>query len=212
MTDTADITVRPAEATLDDGMLFAHFMDQAAEGAFSMMLGKRFQQIIATAVVQPEHDFSYEHIIFAEADGKAVGMAAGYTAEAHADASPEPLREAATGLAGLRFALFSVLAAPIFRYMGTIPEGDFYLEGLAVDEELRGHGIGSKLMDAMERRAIDSGSARFALDVSAKNEGGRRLYERRGMHPDPETPPMRMLGKDRIVRLAKELHEAGERT
>lgn len=212
MTETADITVRPAKATLDDGMLFAHFMDQAAEGAFSMMLGKRFQQIIATAVVQPGHDFSHEHITFAEADGKAVGMAAGYTAETHADASHKPLREAATGLAGLRFAVIGVLAAPIFRYMGTIPAGDFYLEGLAVHEEFRGHGIGSKLLDSMERRAIDSGSARFALDVSAKNEGGRRLYERRGMHPDPRMPPMRMLGKDRIVRLVKQLHRSGERT
>lgn len=33
--------------------------------------------------------------------------------------------------------------APLWRILETVPEGDFNLQGIAVDPELRGAGIGS---------------------------------------------------------------------
>ena len=45
-------------------------------------------------------------------------------------------------------------------------------------------------MDAMEQRARASGSKRLILNVGAKNEGARRLYERRGMTVEAGWPKL----------------------
>ena len=71
--------------------------------------------------------------------------------------------------------------------------GDFYIQGFAVDEDLRGQGIGSALMDAMEHRARASGSKRLILNVGTKNEGARRLYDRRGMTVEAGWPKLRCM-------------------
>jgi ribosomal protein S18 acetylase RimI-like enzyme len=71
--------------------------------------------------------------------------------------------------------------APLWRILETIPEGDFYLQGIAIEPKIRGAGIGTILMNDIENRAKASESNRLRLDVSAKNEGARRLYKRFGM-------------------------------
>ena len=44
------------------------------------------------------------------------------------------------------------------RILDSIADGDFYLQAIAVDKELRGDGVGSLLMDCVEERARASGS------------------------------------------------------
>lgn len=41
-------TFRSANPTFDEGQLFAHYLDQAAEGFFGFMLGRRAVDIVAT--------------------------------------------------------------------------------------------------------------------------------------------------------------------
>ena len=78
------------------------------------------------------------------------------------------------------------MGAPLMRIIDSIADGDFYVGAIAVDKELRGDGVGSVLMDFFEERARASGSTRLSLDVSAKNEGARRFYERRGMNVESQ--------------------------
>ena len=52
--------------------------------------------------------------------------------------------------------------------------------GIAVDEEWRGHGIGTALMDAAEAWARSRGLDALELDVADPNGHARRLYERLG--------------------------------
>ncbi|MEW8207076.1 MAG: GNAT family N-acetyltransferase, partial [Candidatus Thiodiazotropha taylori] len=74
-----------------------------------------------------------------------------------------------------------------------IPEGDYYIQGIAIDPEFRGRGIGSLLMDDIESRAKADGFSRLSLDVSAKNEGARRLYKRLGMVESSTWPSSKIL-------------------
>ena len=67
------------------------------------------------------------------------------------------------------------------RILDTIPGDDSNFQAIATARELRGQGDGSALIDAIEDRARVSGSTRLSLHVSAKNQGARKLYERRGM-------------------------------
>jgi ribosomal protein S18 acetylase RimI-like enzyme len=91
------------------------------------------------------------------------------------------------------------------RIVDSIPDGDFYLQFIAVDRELRGNGVGSVLMDAVEEEARASGSIRLSLDVSAKNEGARRFYERRGMTVESQWPKRLPIPLLKFYRMTKGL-------
>ena len=57
------------------------------------------------------------------------------------------------------------------------------LESLGVVEDRRGEGIGSTLLDAVEREFAALGVDDLILGVLPANEGARRLSERRGFRP-----------------------------
>ncbi|HUH13932.1 MAG TPA: ribosomal protein S18-alanine N-acetyltransferase [Longimicrobiales bacterium] len=54
------------------------------------------------------------------------------------------------------------------------------LGDIAVDEELRGAGIGAMLLEHVARRVAARGVRKLFLEVRVSNEGARRLYERHG--------------------------------
>ena len=96
------------------------------------------------------------------------------------------------------------LLAPLWRILETIPDGDFYIQGIAVESELRGAGIGSLLINDCEERARAGGSCRLCLDVAAKNNGARKLYARRGMIVSSKWPSPQFLPTV-FVRMTKDL-------
>ena len=202
--DTHSIDLRAANPTLDEGLAFARYVDEAAEGFFRFMLGRRAGYIIATAFAQPDHDLSYQYVTFAERDNVIVGMFLGYTAEQHRRSSRQPLKQAA-GRRNIRMRTVQILFAPLMRIVDSIADGDFYLQFIAVDKALRGDGVGSVLMDSFEERARASGSTRLSLDVSAKNEEAHRFYERRGWTVESQWPKRLPIPGLRFYRMTKTL-------
>ena len=196
--------VRNAKPTFDEGLACGRYLDEAAEGFFHFMLGDQAEHIIAKAYIQPDHRYSFENVIFAERKKHIVGMALGFTAEQNRHFSDQPLKEA-EGYSALRMTAIKILCAPMFRILNTIADGDFYLLAIAIDKELRGEGVGSILMDSIEERACGTGSTRLSLDVSAKNEGARRLYERRGMVVESQWPKRLPIPGLRFYRMTKAL-------
>ena len=186
------IILRAAEPTFDEGLVFARYLDEAAEGFMEFMLGRRAPQIIAEAYTWPENEYSFQNAVFAEHDQSLVGMAAGFSAEEHHRFSDRPLKRAA-GFPALRLRAMRLLCAPLLRILTTIPDGSFYLLAMAVDEEMRGQGVGSRLLDSVEARAHLCGSGQLCLDVSVKNESARRLYERRGFSVAARWPRPRLV-------------------
>jgi ribosomal protein S18 acetylase RimI-like enzyme len=57
------------------------------------------------------------------------------------------------------------------------------IESLAVLPEHRGRGLGSELLDGLERALRDHGVTDLVLGVLPGNTGALRLYERRGYRP-----------------------------
>jgi len=198
------IKFRTANPTFDEGQVFARYLDQAAEGFFRFMLGRRSMDIIATAFTRPDHDLSYKNVTFAEREKVIVGMVSGYTAEQHRRSSDRPLKQAA-GRFHLRMMVISTLFAPLFRIIDTIADNDFYIQAMAVDKELRGEGVGSTLMDFVEDHARAYGSTRLSLDVSAGNKGARKLYEHRGMTVESQWPKRLAIPGVKFFRMVKAL-------
>ena len=201
--DQQAIVLRSARPTLEEGLVYARYLDQAAEGFFRFMLGSRVADIVAAAYIEPDNDFSYQNVTFAEHDKVIIGMASGYTARQHRCFSDQPLKRAAGGR-HLRMSVVTTLCAPLMRIIDTVADGDYYLLSIAVDERFRGHGVGSLLIDHIEERAVVSGSARLSLDVSAGNKSARGLYERRGMTVESEWPKLWFI-PSLFVRMTKPL-------
>ena len=175
-----EIIIRTASPTFEQGLAYAKFLDQASDGFIRFMLGAKFAEVIADTFSIPAHDYSFENVVVAERHSVIVGTAAGYTAQQHSECSDEVLRSS-RGFSALRMTLVQLVFGSLWRFLNTIEDDDFYLQSIAVAPECRGEGIGSLLIDAMEKRAAGAEATRLVLDVAAKNEGARRLYERRGM-------------------------------
>ena len=201
---TDSVTIQPAVATIDEGQMFARYLNMAADGAFRALLGRDYDQVIGEAYVSPGHDLSYETAVFAERSGRIAGMASGYTSQQHEESSNEPLRRAA-GFRMVRMAAFSVLGRGMKRFIKTVPEGDYYLQAVAVDDQYRGSGIGSTLLDYTEESGRAAGCARIVLDVAGKNTGARQLYERRGMKVKATSPSILSIPNTRAHRMVKPL-------
>ena len=77
------------------------------------------------------------------------------------------------------------LSSP-FRHLGLAllerrePGTCLLMDGIAVAGQMRGKGIGSRLISAVEDYAIRSGKNSIRLDVVDTNPNARRLYERIG--------------------------------
>jgi ribosomal protein S18 acetylase RimI-like enzyme len=198
------VTVRPAVPTIEEGQLFARYLNMAADGAFRGLLGKGYDRVIGVAYLSPGHDLSYETAVFAEQSGRVAGMASGYTSQQHEHSSDEPLRRAAR-YRMVRMAAFSVLGRGMKRFIKTVPDGDYYLLAVAVDDQYRGSGIGSTLLDYSEDTARAAGCARIALDVAGKNAAARQLYERRGMEVEATSPSILLIPNTRAYRMVKPL-------
>lgn len=54
------------------------------------------------------------------------------------------------------------------------------MDGIAVKQDMRGKGIGTKLLDELKQYARDNGFSSIRLDVIDTNPAARRLYERQG--------------------------------
>lgn len=198
------ITVRPGVATTDEGVLFARYLNVAADGAFRALLGRDYERVIGEAYVSPGHDLSYDTVAFAERGGLIAGMASGFTSQQHEQSSDEPLRQAA-GFRMVRMTTFSVLGRGMKQFIKTVPEGDYYLQAVAVDDQHRGAGIGSTLLDYSEATGRDAGCARIVLDVAENNSGARQLYERRGMTVEATSPSILFIPNTRAHRMVKSL-------
>ncbi len=204
MMDAQQITLKKALPQFNEGLYFARYLNMAAEGFFRLMLGRQFDQIVAKAFMQPNHDLSYQHVIFAELDGKIVGMFSGYTGEQHHRHSNHLLQHAA-GRWNLRMRVVSFLFAPMMRIIDSVENEDFYLQAIAVDSDLHGKGIGSKLMAEVEVLARKQGSKRLALDVSGTNKKARELYERLGFSVQSKWPKHFRIKAFEFYRMAKNI-------
>lgn len=205
---SAPARLRPAAPTIQEGLAFAGLLEQAQEGMFRAMLGPRVIDIVAQAFIRSGHELSHEHVLFAERDGRIVGMVAAYTAEAQRHFSSEPLRTAA-GLRRYRMAAFMRFNRRGFGFMATLADGDCYVRALAVDPDSRGGGLGTLLLTAAEERARAAGATALALDVAAKNRAAQRLYRRFGLTVLDESPKWLGLPNTNLLRMSKPLPRPG---
>lgn len=72
-------------------------------------------------------------------------------------------------------------AALVFSlYERSLTSGQLLMDGIVVDASMRGHGIGTRLLNELAKFARSSGYDTVRLDVIDTNPNARRMYERNG--------------------------------
>ena len=196
----SEVGLRSARPDQGDGLAFARLLDQAQEGWFRIALGRSAKDVVAEAFIATGHELSHTHVTIAERDEAPIGMASGYTAEAHRAFTNEAM-EAAAHSRRWRYRAVRRISQRMMRFMDNIPDGDFYIRAIAVDPDYRDGGVGGRLMNHMIDNARDAGARRLALDVAAKNRDGRRFYERIGMARESESRRWFGLPNTNVIRM-----------
>ena len=174
------IIVREAKPDLEEGLVFAQFFDEASEGFFKKMLGTKIFEIIADAFVKSNNEYSFENAMMVEYNSKIVGMVSGYT-YAEKEGFKRKILSQFPGGAKLRIMMFSIVGNVLSRFLGPRGKEDYYLQSIAISSQMRGKGLGQRLLKHSSEIAIKKGSKTLSLDVSSKNENAIKSYKKFGM-------------------------------
>ena len=125
-------------------------------------------EIIERIVRLDNTQYSYRNTIVCTVDGVVAGAICGYDG-----ARLHELRQPALDI--LREECGTVI-----QVTDETGPGEFYLDSIGVMPEMRGHGIGARLLERMRDEAFDAGYRRVGLLVDLINPKAERLYERLG--------------------------------
>ena len=127
--------------------------------------------VLKQAFLLPTYRYGYPQTLVADQDGKISGIAVGYLheQEAHIDDALRPLLPK----------LGLTPSSSLFKDTETYP-GEWYLDTLAVAASAQGHGIGTKLLTAVDAVARAHKAGKVSLNVDQQNPRARKLYERNG--------------------------------
>ena len=167
MTAKPEIILR--RATIDDAAAIARAVTMAfGEDMTRRLCGDRGTEIIERIVRMDNTQYSYRNTIVCLADGVVAGAICGYDG-----ARLHELRQPALDI------LHKECGTDIAVTDETGP-GEFYLDSVGVMPEMRGLGIGARLLERMRDEAFDAGYKRVGLLVDMINPEAERLYERLG--------------------------------
>lgn len=127
--------------------------------------------LLEEAIQDPEYRYGYARGIVAEIDGQVAGIAFGYP-----DTEEETIDHPFTAVLK-RHGLDSSLR--LFTDAETFPD-EWYLDTISVSKDFRGHGVGTKLLNALPELAQQADRSKIGLSVDDANPKAKKLYERSG--------------------------------
>ena len=158
----------------------AELLYETDRDIFNFFYGKKANsaQILEKLVRLGENNLGHEHIYVATQDEQVIGILLYFEGNDHHKMGEiKFLFKNLNLIDAIRFLLIDLKDKLI---LSDLKKCDFYLAGLAVDEEIRGEGVGSIILDQAIKIAQQRGCRRVVLDVALDNPGARRLYERTG--------------------------------
>jgi ribosomal protein S18 acetylase RimI-like enzyme len=153
----------------------------AGDGLLEYMLdgvvpGMSAVEVAAYDLADNKGPKSYRNVIVAEAKNKVKGMAFSYHSRHHCIDQD------------LRDLIPWERLQPLQPLFSARVEDSLYLDTLAVDEDLRGQGVGGKLIDLTKQKARENEFNSLSLIVSAENESAMSVYRKLGFKGVQEIP------------------------
>lgn len=167
MTMEPEITLR--HATADDAPAIARAIIMAfGEDMTRRLCGDRGHEIIERIVRREDTQYSYHNCAVCEVGGIVAGAVCGYDG-ARLHELRQPVLDILREECGLRITVTDETSA-----------GEFYIDSVGVMPEMRGRGIGARLLEWMRDEAFAAGHGRVGLLVDDINPKAEKLYHRLG--------------------------------
>lgn len=148
-------------ALSSDGVAEIEWHEEAAkEGCDPLDIGERTYR-------DPRGDYSFNNATIVETNGAAAGMLLAFGMP---DAEPRNPGNRPSADDENVFAPYIYLEEP----------NSWYICGVAIYPQHRGHGLGTRLMQIANQQARERGFSTLSLVVFDQNQGAMRLYERLG--------------------------------
>ena len=170
-----ELTIRPAYKSecREIASLYRISSDGVAEYIWTNMAGPG-EDVLDVGQRRYEREdsvFSYRNCSMVDKDGETAGMIVAFPMEVDGQ---------------------YVETDPVLVPYSMLEEADsYYICGMALYPDFRGCGIGSMLLQNAEERTRELGLQKLSLIVFERNEGAKRLYERKGYiekHRKPVVP------------------------
>lgn len=117
-----------------------------------------------------EGNFSYKNCVVAELEGAVIGQLCTYPVESGPEETYEP-------------------TDPVLEpYEGLEIPGTLYISSLAVFDEFRGRGLGTKMLSIAREQAQERSFDALSLLVFERNTGAVKLYQREGFREVGRAP------------------------
>lgn len=184
-----EITIRKGKP--EDAHHFSELVILSSPKVFSLLFGSKVKKVMKNLFPHRRHYYSYEKSFFIEVDGKTAGMAQLHRCKPR---KRERLKLTLLLLKYLNWRLprsvFSFLRSE--KVISNFSNKDCYLSNVAVYPEYRSLGLGSRLLDALEKEIKTVGKDSMVLHADIRNQGAIRLYERLGYKIEEKIPPLRI--------------------
>jgi ribosomal protein S18 acetylase RimI-like enzyme len=150
--------------------------------------------------------FSHSHAMAAMAGDRLAGIVAGFDGKEMEEALPHTAKAAGAVLAPQEFNHFIEILGYVRFLSPAIPEEAYYVLFLAARPEMRGAGLGGRLLTNAFDRAREKGYDACHLDVTCENPAVR-FYEHMGMQILSETRvlPLEACGVGSHYRMVRKL-------
>jgi ribosomal protein S18 acetylase RimI-like enzyme len=155
----------------EDSLKIAEGIERASGGIveflFHGLLGSYTPtEVMANSLQEKQGSDSYENAIVAEYQSNIIGVVYSYPAKFH-------------GITDNTRSFFPTdRLAFLGEFYNSRVENSWFLDSIFVDEQFRGEGIGSNLIELTKQKAREQGYKQLSLMVMADNIVARRTYEK----------------------------------
>lgn len=161
------------DARIEECLQLADFINKTAGGILDflyegLMPNVDTVELVAGFLAEGDRYDSYKSITVAESEEKIVGMVSAYPASYH-------------GIDDEMVAFFPPQRLEVLKnFFNTRIKDSFYLSAIFVDENFRGKGVGSGLINSTKEKALQCGFSKVSLLVMADNIVAKKVYARNG--------------------------------
>ena len=180
MDSSGDLVFRPARATDADGAVpLIYSSGPAAFDYVFAVAGRPAQGFLHRAFTDGDGEFGWRNHVVATIDSQVVAAGTGFGSESALGFTLAAARQIVRHF-GLHAAGTIIRGLRTERVIQPPARDEWYLAHLGVRPELRGEGIGQRLLDHLLAQGRAAGKAHATLDVAATNPRAQALYLRLG--------------------------------
>lgn len=168
-------------ATLEDDRLRLANLVYETDNIIPFIFGKKDKALpqIKTLIEREDNPFSFKNILVFESENHIIkGILLAYSPK---QKNKEKENSAYSQVFSVLELIILWLKSLLLKSIENKSEIDgLYIQNISVDATARGEGIGTQLMNYIEKWAVQQGCTSLWLDVAFDNPKAKKLYERQG--------------------------------